>query len=162
MIAPVSIRDAFEIFEDPRNLARITPPWLDFQIVTPEPVIMARNAIFDYRFLWHGLRLHWTTEITEYEPPFFFVDEMRKGPYVQWKHRHTFHPGEEGTIVTDEVHYTLPFGVLGDLVHRLTVATQLKDIFRYRQMSLNEILCGGKARWTDPVVLAETAATTVT
>lgn len=152
MIAPVSVRDAFDVFEDPRNLARITPPWLEFRMTTPDPVVMRREAVFDYTIRWAGLRLGWRTRISEYEPPFYFTDEMIRGPYTLWRHRHTFHPGEEGTLVSDRVDYQLPLGALGDLVHRLAVAEQLRGIFRYRQMSLNEMLCGGKARWTDPVV----------
>lgn len=157
MIAPVSIREAFEVFEDPRNLARITPPWLNFRITTPEPITMKKDAVFDYTLSWSGLPLKWRTRITAYEPPFYFVDEMIKGPYVLWRHKHTFHPGNDGTQITDEVDYELPLGGLGDLVHRLFVANQLKDIFRYRQMSLNEIMCGGKARWTEPAVLVPAA-----
>jgi hypothetical protein len=30
MAAPVSLRDAFAFFENPHNLARITPRWLNF------------------------------------------------------------------------------------------------------------------------------------
>lgn len=151
MLAPVSVQEAFAVFEDPRNLARITPPWLNFSITSPDPR-MRKGAEFDYLFRWNGLPLKWKTLITAYEPPFFFTDEMLKGPYVYWRHRHTFHPGEEGTVVTDEVDYMLPFGKLGALAHRLMVAHQLKEIFRYRQLSLNEMLCGGKAHWTEPSI----------
>lgn len=151
LLAPVSVQEAFAVFEDPRNLARITPPWLEFRIQTPNPV-MQRGARFDYTFRWNSLPLRWKTIITEYEPPFFFIDEMLKGPYAHWRHRHTFHPSEEGTVVTDEVDYALPLGKLGRLMHRLIVAQQLKEIFHYRQLSLNEMLCGGKAHWTEPSI----------
>jgi ligand-binding SRPBCC domain-containing protein len=151
MLAPVSIRDAFAVFEDPHNLARITPPWLNFRILSPDPK-MHQGAEFDYLFRWKGLPLKWRTRITEYEPPFFFVDEMLKGPYLYWRHRHTFHPSEDGTVVIDEVDYMLPFGRLGSVVHQFAIARQLKEIFHYRQLSLNEILCGGKAHWTEPSI----------
>jgi ligand-binding SRPBCC domain-containing protein len=151
MLAPVSMRDAFAVFEDPRNLARITPPWLDFRILTVDP-LMRLGAELHYQFRWHGLPLQWKTLISEYEPPFFFTDEMIRGPYALWRHRHTFHPTEEGTVVTDEVDYALPFGRLGALVHRLVVAAQLKEIFRYRQSALNELLYGGRAHWTEPSI----------
>jgi hypothetical protein len=155
MIAPVSVKEAFEVFEDPRNLERITPPWLRFRIVTPEPVVMKKDAVFDYTIRWLGLPIRWRTLITEYEPPFVFVDEQTSGPYTLWRHRHTFHPSEEGTLVSDDVDYILPMGRLGVMAHKVAVARQLKEIFRYRQETLNQMMCKGKARWTDPAIIAK-------
>lgn len=152
MIAPVSVREAFEVFKDPRNLAKITPPWLNFRIVTPEPIVMKKEAVFDYTIRWLGLPMRWRTLITDYEPPFHFVDQQTKGPYVLWRHRHTFHPMEEGTLVSDDVDYILPLGPLGRIAHSAMVGDQLKKIFRFRQETLNEMLCKGKGRWTDPVI----------
>jgi hypothetical protein len=34
MTAPVAIERAFALFQDPYNLAKVTPAWLSFQIVT--------------------------------------------------------------------------------------------------------------------------------
>lgn len=152
MQVPISVRDAFAVFEDPRNLATITPPWLNFRILNPEES-MRKGARFRYVFRWQNLRMLWRTIISEYEAPFFFVDEMEKGPYVYWKHSHTFHPTVEGVLVTDQVEYALPLGWLGAMVHKFWVAPQLKEIFRYRQMALNEMWCGGKAHWTEPVII---------
>ena len=50
----------------------------------------------------------------------------------RWEHRHTFRAVDGGTQITDEVEYELPFGPLGDLVHRLVVRNQLRHIFEYR------------------------------
>lgn len=154
MIAPVSIQEAFAIFEDPRNLAKITPPWLNFQIITPEPIVMKKDAVFDYRFKWVGLPMSWQTIITDYEPPFYFVDFQAKGPYTLWKHSHTFKPSAEGTIVTDEVEFILPLGILGKIALKAGVSEQLKQIFRFRQETLNGMMCRGEGRWTEPGITA--------
>jgi ligand-binding SRPBCC domain-containing protein len=140
MLAPVSVRDAFEIFEDPRNLAKITPPWLNFRIVTPGPIEMRKGAEIDYEIRWAGIPIKWRSLISEYEPPFFFVDEQVRGPYGHWRHRHTFHPTEGGTVVADRVEYALPFGWIGGIVHALTVRRQLRQIFAYRQKVLSEMM----------------------
>ena len=140
MLVAVSVREAFEFFEDPRNLSRLTPPWLDFRITTPGKIEMRQGLRIDYRIRWAGIPLSWQSLISEYEPPFFFVDEQARGPYRCWRHRHTFRPTEGGTMVGDRVEYALPFGWLGRLIHRLVVERQLQRIFAYRQHALAELL----------------------
>ena len=44
MKAPVSIEQAFEVFESPYNLAKITPKWLHFRITTPGRVVIRQGA----------------------------------------------------------------------------------------------------------------------
>ena len=81
MSVPVSLREAFAFFENPDNLARITPAWLNFRITSPQPLQMRKGAEIDYQIRWLGVAFNWKTIITEYEPPFFFVDEQAAGPY---------------------------------------------------------------------------------
>ena len=145
MSVPVSLREAFAFFEDPRNLARITPPWLNFRITTPEPIVMRKGAEIKYQIRWLGLPMNWKTVIAEYEPPFFFVDEQASGPYAYWRHRHEFKPTEQGALVSDRVDYALPLGPLGRLAHALAVDRQLRQIFDYRQEALSRILTGATA-----------------
>ena len=142
MIAPLAVREAFEIFEDPYNLAKITPPWLHFSITSEGKVEMRRGAEITYRIRVCGVPLSWKTVITEYEPPFFFVDEQAGGPYRYWRHRHSFRPTEGGTVVGDRVDYALPFGWLGRIAHVCPVRRQLREIFAYRQKALAELMRG--------------------
>ncbi len=142
MVAPVAVREAFEFFQNPSNLARITPPWLSFRITSQEPVEMRRGAVITYQIRWLGIGLSWKTVITEYEPPFLFVDEQAAGPYKLWRHRHTFRPCVEGTVVEDHVDYMLPFGWLGRVVHLLVVRRQLERIFDFRRQALADVWSG--------------------
>ena len=41
--------------------------------------------------------------------------------------------------MTDQVHYTLPFGFLGDLANALIVRPKLDKLFRYRQQVVEEL-----------------------
>jgi len=83
-----------------------------------------------------GIKVNWMTEITHVNEPFFFVDEQRAGPYRIWHHEHHFREIDGGVEMVDIVHYALPFGLLGNLVHPIIVKPQLNKIFGYR----NEIL----------------------
>lgn len=132
---PVSVEEAFRFFENPYNLAKITPPWLRFRVLR-EGLVMKAGLEIDYKIRWMGLPLRWKTLITEYEPPYLFVDEQASGPYTLWRHRHEFRATPEGTLVSDEIEYVLPFGALGRVTHRLLVRKQLEGILEYRSRTL--------------------------
>ena len=153
LLVPVSTDQAFEVFENPYNLARITPPWLNFKILT-EGLQMKRGAEIDYEFRWLGVPMRWKTVITEYDPPFGFVDKALKSPYVLWHHRHTFRKEDEGTMVGDRIDYILPFGPFGQAIHSLVVANQLKQIFDYRQKAIIELLGGTASEIRPPTITA--------
>ena len=126
----------FEFFADPRNLERITPPWLSFEILTPPDIKIGKGTLLDYRLRLRGILLRWQSEITVWEPPHRFVDRQTKGPYSLWVHEHTFTESRDGTIVGDRVEYAVPGGAL---VHKFLVAPDLEKNFQYRQMILEEI-----------------------
>lgn len=60
----------------------------------------------------------WTSVIVEREEgdgSAYFVDEMRDGPFREWRHTHSFYADGDDTVVRDRVDYRLPLGELGDL-----------------------------------------------
>jgi ligand-binding SRPBCC domain-containing protein len=124
------LESTFGFFADAANLQRLTPPWLDFAILTPRPIAMHAGALIDYRIRLRGVPVRWLTEITEWAPPFRFVDRQLRGPYRTWQHTHAFSAVDGGTMVEDTVRYQ-PIG--GGLVHRLFVRRDLERIFTYRQ-----------------------------
>jgi ligand-binding SRPBCC domain-containing protein len=71
-----------------------------------------------------------------------------KGPYKLWRHTHRFSEVGGGTRIVDIVDYSLPFGPLGRVVHRLQVPGDLSKIFDYRERRVRELL--GGTRQTDP------------
>lgn len=131
--------EVFEFFADAGNLERITPPELNFQIITAQPIDIKKGALIDYRLKLRGLPITWKTEITEWNPPHEFVDSALKSPYKQWIHLHTFEENENGaTIMKDRVRYRLPFEPLGNLAHWY-VKKELEYIFDYRYKVIEEI-----------------------
>jgi ligand-binding SRPBCC domain-containing protein len=139
LLVPASLRETFRFFEDPSNLAKITPPWMGFEILTKQPE-MREGLEIDYRFRWLGLPMKWKTLISEYRPPYLFVDEALKSPYSLWRHRHTFRETPKGTLVKDHVDYALPLGPVGRIAHAVTVRRQVEEIFSYRQLKIREMV----------------------
>lgn len=140
MTAQAPLAEVFRFFEDPRNLGRITPPWLNFSIVDPDGVQMRAGAEIDYVIRWQGLPMKWKTVIREYDPPRRFTDEQARGPYALWHHEHTFEETRAGVAIGDRVDYRLPWGVLGRIAHAVVVKRQLLEIFRFRQRAIAEVL----------------------
>jgi hypothetical protein len=123
----------FEFFSKPENLEMITPKSLSFNILTPTPIKMEKGSLIDYTIRLFGVPIHWRTLISDYEPPFRFVDQQIKGPYTFWHHTHTFKLVEGGVEIIDEVKYSLPLGWLGTLAHAIWVRKDLEEIFEYRK-----------------------------
>lgn len=129
---PRPLPEVFEFFADPDNLGRITPSAMRFEFLT-EDRAMRSGLLIDYRLRpLLGIPVSWRTRIDAYDPPHGFVDVQLQGPYRRWEHHHTFREVDGGTLVTDEIAYELPFGLLGDLVNRLVVRGELQQIFTYR------------------------------
>lgn len=130
---PCPLEDVFAFFADAANLERLTPPFLDFKILTPMPVVMETGTLLDYRIGLFGIPLRWRTRIEAFDPPHSFVDVQLKGPYASWRHTHTFTQVPGGTELHDRVEYAIPLGPLGNVAQELFVRRTLRTIFDFRR-----------------------------
>jgi len=133
------LAEVFAFFSNARNLESITPPWLRFEILPGVPDPLTRGAAIRYRLHWHGLPIHWTTQIARWEPPHEFEDLQVTGPYSLWRHVHQFAEEGVGTRLSDTVNYALPFGWIGQLAHALAVRRNIEQIFDFRQTRIREM-----------------------
>jgi len=135
-----SIEECWTFFSNPSNLQKITPETMGFQITDFDKKSMYAGQIIQYKVSpLLGLKLSWMTEITFVKDKSYFIDEQRFGPYALWHHKHFFEPSENGTKMTDVVHYALPFGFIGRIMNSLVVKKQLNTIFEYRVKKVDEI-----------------------
>jgi ligand-binding SRPBCC domain-containing protein len=143
-IVSADLETCWRFFSNPANLARITPPDLDFQILSDLPHEIYEGLMIEYRVRpLFGIPLPWLTEITHVRRPSFFVDEQRVGPYAVWHHEHEFHAIDaQRTEILDRVHYVLPFAPLSEIIHPFLVQPRLEKIFSYRKHAIEEIFKG--------------------
>jgi ligand-binding SRPBCC domain-containing protein len=132
--------EVFVFFAEAANLEAITPPFLRFRILTPQPIAMRAGAIIEYALTLFGVPLRWRTRIAEWEPGVRFVDVQESGPYALWRHTHTFEPDGDATRVRDVVEYAMPLGPLGRVAHALVVARALDRIFDHRRDAIRRLL----------------------
>jgi ligand-binding SRPBCC domain-containing protein len=130
-------KEAFEFFEDPGNLYDITPSWLDFRLLAKDsnPGVN-ENAEFDYTIKFLGVKILWRSRIIDYKPPERFTDIQLKGPYKSWVHVHALQEVPEGTLMRDEVTYTLYLPA--SFLHPFVIREKLMSIFRYRAVKIAE------------------------
>ncbi len=139
-ILPISLEEAWDFFSTPKNLQKITPKELDFKILPDfKDQKMFPGQVINYIVKpVLNIPMRWTTEITHVAQNQYFVDEQRFGPYAFWHHKHFFKAVEGGVEMIDEVHYALPFGILGNIAHVLFVKNKLNSIFSFRKETLEK------------------------
>jgi ligand-binding SRPBCC domain-containing protein len=161
---PYPVELVFAFFANPTNLPHLMPPKLSTQIEDariqpppPRPVhpdaarrfqsvaagVGSEILISFFPIPWVPRRISWMARITEFAWYSHFCDEQVRGPFASFHHRHGItaetRDGVEGTLVSDQVRFALPYGVLGR-AGGVFVRRNLKKSFAYRQTRLPEIL----------------------
>ena len=137
---PISRKEAWNFFSNLTNLPKITLAELSLRISDGGLGEIYPGMIITYTVTpVFRIRWRWATEITHVKAPAYFVDEQRFGPYRFWHHQHFFVSTEAGTEVRDLIHYALPFGPAGSIVHSWLVRKRLEHIFDFRSVSLRRM-----------------------
>lgn len=137
-VLPIGLEEAWSFFSSPKNLSKITPRDMgfDIQYISGGDKTYAGQIIAYKIKILPGIRTNWVTEITQVKELQHFIDEQRIGPYKLWHHQHHFKMTKEGVEMTDEVNYAIPFGLLGRFAHWLFVGRRVNTIFDYRHSAL--------------------------
>ena len=137
---PTNMETCLDFFSQPKNLQTITPPYMGFKILHGTAERMYPGQIIEYKVSpVLNIPMQWVTEIKHVIQHELFVDNQMIGPYKLWHHKHFFEVKENGILMTDIVHYALPFGILGRIAHALFVKKQLEGIFIYREKKVKEL-----------------------
>ena len=138
---PVSVEQIWDFISSPKNLKKITPDYMGFEVTTENlPEKMYPGMIISYKVSpFPGMKLTWVTEISQVRELEFFVDEQRIGPYNFWHHQHHVKAIDGGTLMSDIVHYAPPYGFLGRIANSLLIRKQLMEIFNFRRNRIEEI-----------------------
>jgi len=138
---PISVSEAWDFFSKPDNLAKITPEYMNFKILSKSDAgEMYPGMFITYTVspLFH-LSLNWATEITQIKQHKYFIDNQVKGPYKIWHHEHHFKAIDGGTEMRDVLFYDMPYGFLGRLVHKLFIQKRVEEIFEFRERKIKEL-----------------------
>ena len=143
-ILPISLDTAWDFFSTPKNLDKITPAEMNFNITNNPPDKTYPGQIITYKIgILPFIKSNWVTEITQLKDKEFFVDEQRFGPYAMWHHEHHFEKiSENETLMRDLLNFKMPLGVVGDLLVGSLVVNKVKFIFESRFKILSAYFSG--------------------
>jgi ligand-binding SRPBCC domain-containing protein len=137
-IVPATLDETFTFFSTAANLERLTPPWLNFHIKTPSPIVMREGLEIEYQIVLYGVPIPWVSRIDVWEPGVRFVDRQIRGPYRWWHHEHRFAAVDDGTRVIDHVEFLPRLAWLTSG----KVRRDVERIFTYRERALGSYFGG--------------------
>lgn len=85
-----------------------------------------------------GVPFSLTAEVTEMDRPQRFADEQLSGVFDSLVHTHTFESRDGGTVMTDDVRFTMPLGPLGRLGEPVA-RRRLQRLVNYHAKALREV-----------------------
>lgn len=138
---PSDIQTVWSFFSNPKNLVKLSPEYLNFQIIhCPETNEVCNNMKIEYKVSpVMKIPMQWESLIQDVISFRQFRDIQTKGPYKVWEHTHLFESAKDGVLMSDNVLYELPFGFLGNWAHRLFVEDQLNALFEYRTAAIKRL-----------------------
>lgn len=137
---PITVEAAWEFLSNPANLKVITPDAMNFEIISGADRPLYTGQIIQYNVTpLLGIKAKWVSEITHVSHLRYFVDIQLYGPYSLWHHKHFINEVDGGVELEDLIHYKVPLGFIGRMLHPILVKPQLTKIFNYRQQKLIEL-----------------------
>jgi len=86
-----------------------------------------------------GIRQRLTAQITHFDRPRYFVDEMVSGAFKRFWHKHEFIPASEGTLMIDVFDYTSPLGLLGRMADKLFLQQYMEQFLLRRNEYIKQV-----------------------
>ena len=135
------LETTWNFFSSPNNLAQITPPEMNFKVLTNDSFkLIYEGMVIDYSVSpLFGIPMKWRTIIKNVANKKSFTDFQDKGPFKLWNHFHEFIENEDGVLVKDKIDYEIPFSLAGDVLNYLIIKVKLKQIFDYRYSVLDKL-----------------------
>lgn len=132
------IKELFEFHRDTNNLKLISPGSLKTEIIKIDTIPLEKDSRIELKISKFGIGIRWKIKILDCEPPNLISDLQESGPFKYWLHYHKFETKAGGTLMTDEVLFSPPLGIVGKpLVPFIKFA--LKKMFNFRHQKMREV-----------------------
>lgn len=85
-----------------------------------------------------GFAQHVTLKVTEFDSPNLFVDELVKGGFKAYNHKHIFEKIGNKTVMTDKFYFETPYGIFGKFVNWLFLKKYMTKLLKTRNHFLKK------------------------
>ena len=85
--------------------------------------------------IWQTL----TSQITEFDRPNLFVDEMVSGAFKSFRHEHHFISSDDQTIMKDIFEFESPLGILSKMLNNLVLTRYMTRLLKERNRVIKEV-----------------------
>ena len=89
-----------------------------------------------------GMRHFHVSLISSYEDPVFLQDTMLEGRFKYFQHDHHLRETADGTVLSDDLRFSLPFGALGRVVARHIMVPHIRKLLASRFARIKRIAEG--------------------
>lgn len=100
--------------------------------------LIGMNESVTWRAKHFGIYQNLTSKITEFQRPEYFVDEMQKGAFKEFKHEHHFDELNGKTKMTDIFDYKSPFGIIGKIADKLFLKKYMTELLVKRNLIVKD------------------------
>ena len=100
--------------------------------------LIKKGETVTWRAKHFGIWQNLTVQITAFEEPKYFCDEMKKGIFKNFKHDHIFEEKEGRTIMIDRFNFESPLGILGEIFNTLVLTNYMKKFLEKRNEVIKE------------------------
>ncbi|MCP4338970.1 MAG: TIGR01777 family protein [Desulfobulbaceae bacterium] len=157
---PCSAEELYNWHSRPGALERLLPPWENIAVLARkggiEPGGMVKLKMhagpFSYRFLARHI---------DDIPGKMFRDIQERGPFASWSHTHKFRSKGEGSLLQDQIEYSLPGHRFLPHFVKNQVEKRLANIFSHRQRLLSEDIALHQRSSVPPLRILVTGASGV-
>ncbi len=126
-----SLDELRRFHEDPRALARLTPPPIFAQLLRDERRSITEGEV-EFRLWLAALPLRWLARHEPGPTPDSFADVQLRGPLAYWRHEHIFRALPGGVELTDRVTLAHKPGIWGLFTRLAFDGLPLRLLFAYR------------------------------
>ena len=141
-VIKTTMADIKRFHEEPRALARLTPPPVWMQVQRDDRRSLTEGEI-EFT-LWFGpLPIRWLARHETGPTPDSFADVQLRGPLARWRHEHIFRQVEGGVELTDRITLAHRRGLVGLFTRLAFDGLPLRLLFLYRHWRTRRTLSEG-------------------
>lgn len=157
---PCSAEELYQWHNRPGALERLLPPWQNTAVLARQGGI-APGGTVDLKMHAGPFPFRFRARHVENIPGRMFRDIQEKGPFASWSHSHFFETSAGGSVLRDQVRYSLPGQRFLPRFITARAEGELHRLFRHRQTLLEEDIKLHRLSSTTPLRILVTGASGV-